>query len=163
MPNGSRPGTSLAADPDETGRPSAKTLLLRDFWRRVTAFLYIAFDVRDSNARRTIAKRETTWDKSKKKERLERRARTKEKAPVRLGGGELRIPKTTQLFCQKKNAALFYQPFSYVEIIIPNPHNFVKRYYEKPGVFEVFFLIFFRGVKNRAKVRLTAEYILAND
>jgi hypothetical protein len=47
MPNDSGPKTCLAADSDETGQLSAQTLLLRDFWRRVSAFLGIASGARN--------------------------------------------------------------------------------------------------------------------
>jgi hypothetical protein len=47
MPGDGGPKTRLAADSDETGQPSAQTLLLRDFRRRAFAFLDIASGARD--------------------------------------------------------------------------------------------------------------------
>jgi hypothetical protein len=81
MPNDGGPKTGLAADSDETGQLSARTLLLRDFGRRAPAFLGIASNAQGNTRARCITEKTKTEMSEKKEEPV------KKEIPVSGGGG----------------------------------------------------------------------------
>jgi hypothetical protein len=139
MPVGSGPKARPAADSDETGQPSARTLLFGIFGGK-SPRLQALLPHRETG--------ESVKGVKEKKDGLDRARRADKRIPSKNGGGGLVRPHRQNKSVRNAQKHFFPHPsFVNMGAILPDPHNSVKRYGEKRGVFRVFSMIFFSGFK----------------